>query len=255
MGFLNFLSKSGKDSLRKNLFLQKYYFDYEVKPYISADRDMKDWAEKVKMFPKQNIIPRATMTRYDDGLLPGHVYMLYWLGKYANKKIPAYFEYKYGINFEAEKDFLAKNGYLEGGKPTERAEMAISAHQRVIETHAPKREGISRRKVSSSKRMQNPDEVKHAILMSKSNLLGNGYTHYEYISEGKACPKCKALNGKVFPLSQLKPGVNAPPMCEECRCSIAAYIDRKEYEAWLDFVSKGGTSKQWEKRKKKQSRQ
>lgn len=136
MGFLNLLSKSGKGFLRKNLFLQKYYFDYEVKPYISDDRDMKDWAEKVKMFPKQNIIQRVTMTRYDDGLLPGHVYMLYWLGKYANKKVPAYFEYKYGINFEAEKDFLAKNEYLEDGKPTGKGDAMIEKHQSVIVSHS-----------------------------------------------------------------------------------------------------------------------
>lgn len=46
------------------------------------------------------------MTPYSDGLLPGHIYMLYWLKKYKNKRVPAYFEYRYGIDFEKEKSFF-----------------------------------------------------------------------------------------------------------------------------------------------------
>ena len=77
------------------------------------------------------------MTRYSDGLLPGHVYMLYWLKKYTNKRIPAYFEYKYGIDFCKEKDFLYENGFLnESGKPTKKGEKAIENHKNVIENHS-----------------------------------------------------------------------------------------------------------------------
>lgn len=42
------------------------------------------------------------MVRNEDGLLPGHIYMLYWLNKFTNKRIPQYFEYEYGIDFEKE---------------------------------------------------------------------------------------------------------------------------------------------------------
>ena len=116
---------------------KKYYFDFPEKPFISMDRELNtNWIGQTETFLEQSIIPKSMMTRYDDGLLPGHVYMLYWLGKYANKKIPAYFEYKYGINFEAEKDFLAQNGYLEDGKPTEKGNAMIEKHQSVITAHS-----------------------------------------------------------------------------------------------------------------------
>ena len=47
------------------------------------------------------------------------------------------------------------------------------------------------------------------------------------------------------------PGTNAAPMHPRCRCSVAAYEDSGEYEAWLDFLDKGGTTEEWENQKKK----
>lgn len=79
------------------------------------------------------------MIRYSDGLLPGHIYMLYWLGKYANRRIPAYFEYDYGIHFVAEKEFLKKHGYLNDvDKPTELGKQAVETHYDVVEERHPK---------------------------------------------------------------------------------------------------------------------
>lgn len=40
---------------------------------------------------------------------------------------------------------------------------------------------------------------------------------------------------------------NAPPMHPHCRCSTSAYEDSEEYEAWLDFLDKGGTTVEWNK--------
>jgi hypothetical protein len=45
------------------------------------------------------------------------------------------------------------------------------------------------------------------------------------------------------------PGENAPPMHPFCRCSTAAYSDRAEYEEWLDFLDKGGTTEEYNKQK------
>ena len=36
-----------------------------------------------------------------------------------------------------------------------------------------------------------------------------------------------------------------------CRCSTAAYMDGKEYEDWLNFLDKDGTTEEWEKLKVK----
>lgn len=60
---------------------------------------------------------------------------MYWIGKYKNKRVPVYFEYKYGIEFEKEKQFLINNGYLTDNKPTLKGAEAIVAHFDVIDSH------------------------------------------------------------------------------------------------------------------------
>lgn len=220
MGILDLFRKAGT----KNYIIKNFYADYPEIPYISDSRN-SDWVEKARLFPQQTIIPKSTMKRYTDGLLPGHIYMLYWLKKYTNKKVPVYFEYKYGIDFEKEKTFLKGNGFLnELNKPTEKGEQAIQKHYAVIENHAqpkPDRsiEGISKQ-----------------IIEQRNNMRENGFTQYEFIASCNACEKCKELNGKHFPISKLKIGVNAPPMHEGCTCSIAAYESRAEYDKWLNSL-------------------
>lgn len=51
-----------------------------------------------------------------------------------------------------------------------------------------------------------------------------GYEEYEFIPERdqRTCPKCRAMDGKIYPVKDMQPGVNAPPMHPRCRCSTAA---------------------------------
>ena len=58
------------------------------------------------------------------------------------------------------------------------------------------------------------------------------------------------LNPIHFKVAKMMPGTNAPPMHPRCRCSISAYEDSEDYEAWLDFLDKGGTTEEWNKLKK-----
>lgn len=225
----------------RNKVYKKYYSNYPEKPFISKDRELNtNWIEQAEMFLNQSIIPISMMTRYDDGLLPGHVYMLYWLKKYTNKRVPTYFEYKYGIKFGKEKKFLYKNGYLNDmDKPTEKGEAAITEHYEVIKAHTPPKpdrsiEGISKQ-----------------IIAQRDNIERNGFKGYTFHANRDCCNACAALNGKHFPVSKFKIGVNAPPIHDGCRCSISAYDDDSDYEAWLDHLAKGGTTKEWNKRKRK----
>ena len=77
----------------------------------------------------------------------------------------------------------------------------------------------------------------------------NGFDEYEFIVNGGCCEICEALKGKHFKVEKMMPGENAPPMHPHCRCSTAAYSDRKEYEEWLDFLEKGGTTEEFNKLK------
>lgn len=88
------------------------------------------------------------------------------------------------------------------------------------------------------------------ILKLRDSMRKNGFKEYEFIANRGCCQICAQLNNKHFPIAKLKIGVNAPPMHKKCRCSIAAYQDQDDYEAWLNFISKGGTTAQWNKKKK-----
>jgi hypothetical protein len=50
----------------------------------------------------------------------------------------------------------------------------------------------------------------------------------------------------------MMPGDNAPPVHPNCRCSTAAWEDDEEYEAWLDYLDKGGSTAEWKKTGKKE---
>lgn len=135
--FIDELQRIEASKLYRDSIWNEYYSDYEEKPFISKDRELNTrWLEQAKHFPTQSIIPKKIMKRYSDGLLPGHVYMLYWIDKYELKRrIPAYFEYKYGVEFLKEKDFLEANGFIENNILTKKGKTAIQKHISVINNH------------------------------------------------------------------------------------------------------------------------
>lgn len=53
-----------------------------------------------------------------------------------------------------------------------------------------------------------------------------GYDKYEFIPErdNRVCAKCHGMDGQIFFVSSMEPGVNAPPMHARCRCSTAAVM-------------------------------
>ena len=83
----------------------------------------------------------------------------------------------------------------------------------------------------------------------KQSFERNGYDEYTFITNGGCCEICEGLKGKHFPVAKMMPGENAPPMHPHCRCSTAAYSDRKEYNEWLEHLAKGGTTEEFEKLK------
>lgn len=80
----------------------------------------------------------------------------------------------------------------------------------------------------------------------KQSFVHNGFSQYQFITNSGCCDVCEGIQGKIFDVAKMMPGENAPPMHPLCRCSIAAYSDRKEYDAWLDYLEAGGTTAEWE---------
>lgn len=88
----------------------------------------------------------------------------------------------------------------------------------------------------SQERMQN----KIALMeMQRQSFIKNGFELYQIIGSGNGCEVCKEMNGKVFEVKDFQPGKTAPPFCENCKCSVSAYIDKGKYNRWLDALASG----------------
>lgn len=72
-----------------------------------------------------------------------------------------------------------------------------------------------------------------------------GFEEYTFHANSNCCGACQDLNGKHFKIKDMMPGENAAPLHPGCRCSSSAYEDSEDYDAWLDFLSKGGTTEEW----------
>lgn len=88
------------------------------------------------------------------------------------------------------------------------------------------------------KKAQEVDGASKQTLKQRDSVIKNGFAEYKFIANRDCCAICAALDRKHFPISKLKIGVNAPPMHDGCRCSIAAYEDDADYEAWLNSLAK-----------------
>ena len=129
-----------------------------------------------------------------------------------------------------ELNSLLQTGLIQGQNP------------RRLATHLRKRFGVSQ---SNAERLMITELARVQTEAQKQSFERNGFEEYTFLALGTACPICRALDGKHFKLKKMMPGTNAPPMHPRCRCSISAYEDSEDYEAWLDFLSKGGTTEEW----------
>lgn len=87
--------------------------------------------------------------------------------------------------------------------------------------------------------------------VAKDNYERNGIKQYEFLAiNPNACPICKALDGNVYKVTEMEAGLNAPPIHPNCHCTTAPYVNEDEYEAWLSFLEQGGTTAEWERRKR-----
>lgn len=135
---------------------------------------------------------------------------------------------------------LLQEGLIQGRNP------------RVLARHLTKRFGVRK---SDAERLMRTELARVQTEAQKRSLIENGFSQYIFIALGDACSDCSKLdNGKPFDIDEMMSGENAPPMHPNCRCSIAAYEDDEEYEAWLDFLDKGGTTEEWERLKSKKNK-
>lgn len=102
---------------------------------------------------------------------------------------------------------------------------------------------------SDAERLMITELLRVQIEADMQSLIRNGYEEYRFLAQNSACSVCAALHGKHFKVADMKIGVNAPPMHPNCHCSVSAYMDRAEFDKWLDSLGKGGTTEEREKKK------
>lgn len=135
---------------------------------------------------------------------------------------------------KADMSKLLQSGLIQGKNP------------RVLAREIKKTFGAS---TFNAERLMRTELARVQTEAQKQSFDRNGFDEYVFIVNGGCCPICEALSGKHFKVAKMMPGENAPPMHPHCRCSTAAYSDRKEYDEWLDFLSKGGTTEEYNRQK------
>ena len=102
-------------------------------------------------------------------------------------------------------------------------------------------------KQSDAERLMQTELARVQVEAQKKSYIENGLEEYEYIACGGSdvCDVCKALDGKHFKIKDMMPGLNAPPMHPRCHCSTAPSVVRKDYDEWLNYLEKGGTTAEW----------
>lgn len=91
------------------------YKDYPEQPYISPERNLELWEKEPELFPYDKV-EKKQMVRLSEGVLPGHLIML-WRVHFntftTESIIPEYFEYRYGVDSHEVIDLLLEKGYIE----------------------------------------------------------------------------------------------------------------------------------------------
>lgn len=125
---------------------------------------------------------------------------------------------------KTELDTLLRQGLIQGKNP------------RVLARHLTKLFGVSK---DNAERLMVTELARVQTDSQFQSMATNGYTQYEYIACGMSdvCAECKALDGKVFNIADAEIGKNAPPLHPRCHCSVAAHMDREEFDKWLEEQS------------------
>ena len=82
--------------------------------------------------------------------------------------------------------------------------------------------------------------------VAMDSYKASGVERYVYLAVNpRACPICRELDGKDFAVAEAEPAKNAPPMHPRCHCTTAPYVDEDDYNAWLNYLSQGGRTSDW----------
>lgn len=136
----------------------------------------------------------------------------------------------YQAEMKADLEKLLQQGLIQGKNP------------RALARELRRKFNVS---IKDSERLMRTELARVQTDAQKKSFEENGFEEYTFIVNGGCCEICEGIKDKHFKVKDMQPGLNAPPMHPNCRCSTAAYEDSDDYEAWLDFLANGGTTAEW----------
>lgn len=237
MSFLDKLFHKKKGYQKK---LKDYYIssNYNVIPVIPSEEEAERIFKSYKSFPAA-IVPKVYMEYLtSDRLIRGHFILLWWYNnKRTNKKsFPQYFLYGYGIDSEAESNFLINNDYLSYDKElTTKGKKLLNQNLEIINQHRAKKLFYNNGNVDylysnllkgKEKELALYEEAKNQIKRSLMNMTDNNIDKYIIIGD-LTDSKGKKLDGKTFYISEAKIGINAPPFSSTDTSSISSFVEQK----------------------------
>lgn len=97
-------------------------------------------------------------------------------------------------------------------------------HSREIAQNLQERFSVS---AFNAKRLAQTELARVQIAAQESSYKRGGVERYEYLAwlDERTTQRCKSLNGKVFKVKDMQPGVNAPPMHPFCRSSTIPVVE------------------------------
>ena len=82
--------------------------------------------------------------------------------------------------------------------------------------------------------------------VAMDSYKASGVQKYVYMAVNpRACPICREIDGNVYNVADAEPAKNAPPRHPRCHCTTAPYVDESEYNMWLEWLNKGGSTSEW----------
>lgn len=76
------------------------------------------------------------------------------------------------------------------------------------------------------------------IEVQRQSFEQKGYEEYQFHALENACEICAVLGERHFTVKDMMPRENAAPMHPSCRYSVSVYIDREEFDKWMEERAK-----------------
>lgn len=137
MGFFDlFKTPANPNQLKLKEYYQKN--NYNVIPVLPPEEECAELFERSKLFGDSLFVHKSYMNYIDSDskLLRGHIIMLWWIYEVSRKKVPLYFLFEYGIDFDDELHYLHNLELLDSNNHlTAKGQKTLEEYRHIVRQH------------------------------------------------------------------------------------------------------------------------